>query len=164
MLLVAPLLFAAGLVPSHLATSQFLSRASARLCVAPEDASGSSLAIRSYDKAEEKALRKTRLDFGGYPAGPYYTLEKEEGVDAAYAKVRSDHPVLGQWSDEEIRDTVAALKTTPAEACTRRLERTVHTTTMNSRPVSPGAVDSCSSTRPSDRSLCSRPLRSGVTA
>ena len=65
--------------------------------------------------AQEKALRKTRLDFGGYPAGPYYTLEQESGKAAAYDQVRKDHPVLAEWSDDEIKATVENLQSTVAE-------------------------------------------------
>ena len=88
-----------------------------KLCEPPtEEAAPVPTAARtSFDAAEEKALRKVRLDFGGYPAGPYYTMEKEKGPDAAYAQVRVDHPVLSGWSDGEIKNTVADLKTTPAE-------------------------------------------------
>ena len=92
--------------------------APARLCApaeesaAPEPSMGG---LRSYDKTEEKALRQTRLDFGGYPAGKYYTLEQQEGPAAAYAQVRKDHPALSGWSDGEIQTTVESLKSTPAE-------------------------------------------------
>ena len=71
--------------------------------------------LRSYNAEEEKALRKTRLDFGGYPPGKYYTLEQEESSEAAYAAVRADHPVLSGWEDNEIKDVVNELETTPAE-------------------------------------------------
>ena len=70
---------------------------------------------RAYDKAEEKALRSVRVDFGGYPEGKYYKIEAEEGAAAAYAKVREDHPALKAWSDEEILVTRLSLKSTPVE-------------------------------------------------
>lgn len=81
---------------------------SPRLCAPAES-------LRTFDAAEEKALRKVRLDFGGYPAGPYYLIEQDEGAPAAYAKVRSDFPILESWADDEIKDVVNDLKSTPAE-------------------------------------------------
>ena len=87
---------------------------SLRLCEPPEDAPTSST-IRTFNKEEEKALRKTRLDFGGYPAGPYFALEQSDGPEAAYAQVRKDHSVLSAWSDDEIKDTVNSLDSTFAE-------------------------------------------------
>lgn len=80
----------------------------------PSDEAADS-AARSYNKAEEKALRKTKLDFGGYPAGPYYEIKVAEGLEAAYAAVRNDHPVLSDWSDAEIRATVNSIKPTASE-------------------------------------------------
>lgn len=71
--------------------------------------------VRTFDKAEEKALRKVRLDFGGYPAGKYYTLEQESGAEAACAQVRTDFPVLNAWSNDEILATYQDLSSTPAE-------------------------------------------------
>jgi len=81
-----------------------------------EGASALSL-VREYDKAEEKALRQVRLDFGGYPAGKYWTIENEAGGGkaAAFSAVRVDHPVLKDWSDGEIQATLEAIKTTPLE-------------------------------------------------
>ena len=87
-------------------------RANVRL-QAPDDAPPPAPAgVRSYDAAQEKSLRKVRLDFGGYPAGKYYTLEKEESYAAAYAAVRKDYPNLGDWSDGEIETTVNSLSST----------------------------------------------------
>lgn len=71
----------------------------------------STSAVREYNAAEEKALRKARLGFSGYPAGPYYGLSKED----AAASVRSDHPVLKDWSDNEINDTIDDLDSTLVE-------------------------------------------------
>ena len=70
---------------------------------------------RTYDSAEEKALRAVRKAFGGYPEGKYYKIESEEGETAGYAQVRTDYPVLGAWSDAEIKDTKSSLKSTTAE-------------------------------------------------
>ena len=68
--------------------------------------------VRSgYSNVEDKALRAVRKGFGGYPAGPYYGLPP----DAAYDLVRSDHAVLSEWSNEDIADTVADIKSTPLE-------------------------------------------------
>ena len=72
-------------------------------------------AVRSFDAAEEKALRQVRLDFGGYPAGKYYTLRETSGNDAAFEQVKKDHPVLSTWADADIDATVLSLKSTPAE-------------------------------------------------
>ena len=68
--------------------------------------------VRSgYSNIEDKALRAVRKGFGGYPAGPYYGLPRDE----AYDLVRSDHAVLAEWSNEDIEDTVADIKSTPLE-------------------------------------------------
>ena len=68
--------------------------------------------VRSgYSNIEDKALRAVRKGFGGYPAGPYYGLPR----DAAYDLVRSDHAVLSEWSNDDIEDTVADIKSTPLE-------------------------------------------------
>ena len=68
--------------------------------------------VRSgYSNIEDKALRAVRKGFGGYPAGPYYGLPPDE----AYDLVRSDHAVLAEWSNEDIQDTVADIKSTPLE-------------------------------------------------
>ena len=68
--------------------------------------------VRSgYSNIEDKALRAVRKGFGGYPAGPYYGLPR----DAAYDLVRSDHAVLAEWSNDDIEDTVADIKSTPLE-------------------------------------------------
>lgn len=71
--------------------------------------------VRSYDNAEETALRAVRLAFGGYPAGKYFTLQQEDSSAAAFEMVRNDFPVLSGWSDQEIKQTVDSLQTTPAE-------------------------------------------------
>ena len=70
--------------------------------------------LRAYDDAEEKALRKTRLGFGGYPAGPYFAIAQTDTA-AAYAQVRKDHKALVEWTDDEIKATFMSLKPTPAE-------------------------------------------------
>ena len=75
----------------------------------------SDASVRAYDQAEEKALRKIRLGFGGYPAGPYFTAKESSGPEAAYALARQDHPILSGWSDEEIKGTVGSLKPTVKE-------------------------------------------------
>jgi len=67
--------------------------------------------VREYNAAEEKALRKARLGFSGYPAGPYFGLSKED----AAAAVRSDHPILNDWSDGEINDTIDSIESTVME-------------------------------------------------
>ena len=95
-------------------------RVSTKLCApmkeedttVPTDISSS---VRSYDKAEETALRAVRLAFGGYPAGKYFTVQQTESAEAAYEMVRIDYPVLSGWSDPEIQQTVDSLQTTPAE-------------------------------------------------
>ena len=73
---------------------------------------------RGYGKEEDKALRLCRTSFGGYPAGAYYELEQAEGLEAAYALVRSDHAALADWSDAEIGLALKELKTTPLEVLT----------------------------------------------
>ena len=87
-----------------------------RLC-APQSEEGeySSGSTRAYDAAEEKALRQARLDFGGYPAGKYYTIKSTEGAAAAYECVRTDLPALGSWTDDEIDVTIKSLRSTPFE-------------------------------------------------
>jgi len=68
-------------------------------------------AVREYSNVEEKALRRVRKGFGGYPAGPYYGLPRDE----AYENVRKDEADLSAWSDDEIEATVDSLNATPLE-------------------------------------------------
>ena len=89
-----------------------------RLCMEPETTPVPADRARAYGKEEDKALRLVRTGFGGYPAGPYYDLQQSEGLEAAYAMVRSDHAVLAEWSDAEIRLALKELKTTPLELLT----------------------------------------------
>jgi hypothetical protein len=67
--------------------------------------------LRSYNAAEEKALRKARMGFSGYPPGPYFQKSDED----AYAAVRSDHAILDSWSDDELKETINSLTATPQE-------------------------------------------------
>ena len=89
-----------------------------RLSMEPETTPAPADRARAYGKEEDKALRLVRTGFGGYPAGPYYDLEQSEGLEAAYAMVRSDHAVLAEWSDAEIGLALKELKTTPLELLT----------------------------------------------
>ena len=89
-----------------------------RLSMEPETTPAPADRARAYGKEEDKALRLVRTGFGGYPAGPYYELEQSEGLEAAYAMVRSDHAVLAEWSDAEIGLALKELKTTPLELLT----------------------------------------------
>lgn len=89
-----------------------------RLCLESEPAPAPADRARGYGKEEDKALRLCRTSFGGYPAGAYYELEQAEGLEAAYAVLRSDHPALADWSDAEIGLALKELKTTPLEVLT----------------------------------------------
>ncbi len=62
--------------------------------------------VREYNADEEKALRKARIEFGGYPPGKYYELPPSEQYDA----VRKDWPVLGEWADDDLKDTMSEIK------------------------------------------------------
>ena len=89
-----------------------------RLSLETEPAPAPADRARGYGKEEDKALRLCRTSFGGYPAGAYYELEQAEGLEAAYALVRSDHAALADWSDAEIGLALKELKTTPLEVLT----------------------------------------------
>jgi len=125
-----PLLLTSGLgrgrstqQPAPVQRSRRLAAAHARACaprlsMEPETTPPPADRARAYGKEEDKALRLVRTGFGGYPAGPYYDLQQSEGLEAAYAMVRSDHAVLAEWSDAEIRLALKELKTTPLELLT----------------------------------------------
>ena len=114
LLLIAP----PALVPTYTLTPPF-----ARVVRAPSlqlsEGAGDSTEpqgnIRPFGKDEEKALRRVRIAFGGYPAGKYYELEQQEGATVAYDAVRADHATLIDWSDDEIKATVNSLMSTPTE-------------------------------------------------
>ena len=89
-----------------------------RLSLETEPAPAPEGRARGYGKEEDKALRLCRTSFGGYPAGAYYELEQAEGLEVAYALVRSDHAALADWSDAEIALALKELKTTPLEVLT----------------------------------------------
>ena len=72
-------------------------------------------ATAPFDKDTDKALRATKLGFGGYPAQRYYEIMSSEGEANAFAAVREDHVVLSSWSDDQIRDAVSELKPTLSE-------------------------------------------------
>ena len=78
-----------------------------------------SQAPRALNAEEEKALRKVRLDFGGYPPKKYFEIEEEKGKEAAWEQVRSDHPILAEWSDDELAVTKSSLSATPVELLTQ---------------------------------------------
>ena len=69
-------------------------------------APATSASVREYNADEEKALRKARIEFGGYPPGKYYELPPSEQYDA----VRKDWPVLGEWADDDLKDTMSEIK------------------------------------------------------
>ena len=67
---------------------------------------------RTPSAAEEKALRAVRKGFGF--DGPYY-VSSETDYSNSWSLARSDHPVLSEWSDEELKTTIDEMQSTPLE-------------------------------------------------
>lgn len=86
-----------------IAPSAFSSRRHHTMTMEIEEEATTTTAPRSMDAAEEKAIRKARIGFGGYPPGAYYELVQTD-KPAAYDLVRKDYPELAGWSDDEIAD------------------------------------------------------------
>ena len=91
---------------AHRAGSAGVAGAPATAHRADRRAPATSASVREYNADEEKALRKARIEFGGYPPGKYYELPPSEQYDA----VRKDWPVLGEWADDDLKDTMSEIK------------------------------------------------------
>ena len=45
----------------------------------------------------------------------YFNIKQEEGLEAAYTKVRQDYPQFTDWSDEELESNLSELGRSAAE-------------------------------------------------